>query len=262
VVRSVAKECVATIIYAAMSGDQKPTQRPSFIAAAPHQKDDGARTDSFLDPIFPSEAIQHVLSFLDFADRQTLTTTHNKRALREVETYSQKLYEAIKRKHRVDETFDARVCDQSNLQPLITKREKPIFVPYRYRVVKSLKTWLYKIEIGDIEMDFRHQYVFRLSPSEHRFVVSAAASSGTTPVFDVSTRQRVTNLEHAHRCNDVLLLDDNRIVTFNRHRGNMCIWTECDSGNWNDEAILELQCRRRGICFCLPQSVSETNFFP
>jgi len=67
----------------------------------------------------PSEGVfQRILSFLDYSERLDLTLVfkNNKRVLEEVETYSKTVYEAMKREHRVDQTFDARVRDQSNLK--------------------------------------------------------------------------------------------------------------------------------------------------
>lgn len=205
---------------------------PAAAAAAAASREDGPSRDedpgsrnnlfhsSSRSSSIPSEAIQHILSFLDFADRQALAAT-SKGGLREVEAYSNRLYTNIKKEHEVDETFDDRVCDQTSIE---TKRAKPVFLPYRYRVSKSMNTWLYKIDAGF------HINKLLLSPSE-RCLLAVPFYGGSTVIYNFSTKRLTTVIHSTHT--DMHWLDDSRIVMFNEDDCIRNYREDSVTGNWH-----------------------------
>jgi len=122
----------------------------------------------------PSEVFLRLVSLSDFSTRMSLALTC-KRLLCAVETHEKKVYESIKRDHRVDKTFEKRVCDQSEMQTTITRRKKPVSVPYRYRKTIAMIEPLYSITSEANKTDVTggdySPYETILSPSEDRIAI-------------------------------------------------------------------------------------------
>lgn len=162
--------------------------------------------------------------------------------MEEVEKFSERVYTKLKEEHGVDDTFDERVCDQTDISTEITRRAKPVPIPYRYRVRSSLQKYLYKIEMGDIggpAVFDKSPPELRLSSSGHRLAIAMLIPGDLTRIFDFSTK-RLTTLEHNSACSiDSILLDDNRVITWS-HDGIIKIWTEdSESGQWNHETLAQ-----------------------
>lgn len=186
-----------------------------------------------------------VLSFLDFSERQALTLV-NRRGLREVESYSEKVYKAIKSRHGVDETFDERVGDQSNLQTPITQREKPVDIPWRYRVCGALQKYLYKIPLAH-DFNFIVEFTFSISPSGKLFAIStchpnptAAQTDSVYAFIDLSTR-RVCSMKRENRTTTYPVpIGDDQIVYLDYRTRNIIIWTkEVETASWTEKIVIQ-----------------------
>ena len=145
----------------------------------------------------PSNAIQHGLSFQAHWDHLSLAATC-KGMLNEVEIYSKSALVKFKKKHRVDETFDTRIRDQSNI---VTTRSKPVELPFRYLLWVCKKTHLYKLGEPS-QRDFPKCCSLALSPSGDRILIAEDgrrridASRGIISVVDLSSKQRIQTIEH------------------------------------------------------------------
>jgi len=203
----------------------------------------------------PSEVFPRLLSFLDFSEHLELTLVFNKRVLEEIEKYHKRIYETIKQEHRVNETFDARVGDLSNIQTTITKRNKPIDLPYRYRKTVAMKTFLYRIAIGGTSVhDIPSKIV--LSPLEGRILIIGSEGS-TLQVCSVSAtvHEPIDTLIHEDAgiiVKDAIFLDHNRILTRTSSTGtaarrqqeehdSLLLWTRSSeaSRRWSSELFPE-----------------------
>jgi len=175
----------------------------------------------------PNEAFHQVLSFLDFTNRQALTTTY-KIGLREVEKYSQILCERIQKEHSVDETFEARVGEQARRSITTTQRQqeedtKPFALPWRVRAKKSLETYLYKIDLSrEYNLQIQNPDI-RLSPSEHHLAVAELRHAKVLDYIDLSTR-RASNPLFLMDNGSPIIVDNNTVVSY--HASSWRVWKE------------------------------------
>lgn len=180
----------------------------------------------------PSEVFLRIVSFSDSAAHleQALTC---QRTREEIETYSKQVYEKIKQEHAVDDTFEERVCDPTNLHQTTTG-PKPVSIPYRYRKIVARGKPLYSTVLGGGSIR-RNKMV--LSPSEDRIAVLDNAREHVL-IFDLSTKEQVATINHPDSGspfrNVVLLRDDNRAVT-RCTRSGLRIWTESELGDWRSK---------------------------
>ena len=70
--------------------------------------------------------------------------------LKAVEAFSNVALEEIKTKHKVDDTWEARIRDQSSIE---TDMERPLELPTRYLLWKARRTHLYTFGKSGNEMD-------------------------------------------------------------------------------------------------------------
>ena len=90
----------------------------------------------------PQEVLCHVLSFQAEKDLFFLSVMCSN-LLKAVEAFSERALEEMKRKHKVDDTWEARISDQSSIK---TDMEGPLELPNRYLLWKARRTHLYKLE--------------------------------------------------------------------------------------------------------------------
>jgi len=148
----------------------------------------------------PRNAIQHILSFQAHRDRLPLAAT-SKGMRDEIEIYSESALTKLKTKHRVDETFDARIRDQSNI---VTTRSKPVELPSRYLLWAGKKAHLYKLmcEPPPGGVYYPACNGLALSPSGTRIMISEKGHTSNghpcliVHVLDCSTKQRLQIIEH------------------------------------------------------------------
>jgi len=141
----------------------------------------------------PNEVFLRLVAFSECPARLALAMTC-KKARDGVEMHEEKVYLAIKSHHRVDETFEERVCDQSRIKTSITKRIKPVSLPYRYKKIIAMKTSLYKFESGDVEDRISFPSELVVSPSEDRIVVIGGGRGDSAHVYDLTTRRLAATL--------------------------------------------------------------------
>ena len=152
-------------------------------------------------PKFPSNVVHHILKFSGNLDRLSLAAT-SKGMLNEVEVYSKSALARFKTKHGVDETFDARIHDQSNI---VTTRSKPVELPSRYLLWASKRTYLYKL--GEPRQGcVLHCRSLALSPSGNRILIAengiardhfaAVSPRNNVHVVDLPTKQRLCMILH------------------------------------------------------------------
>lgn len=190
---------------------------------------------------------QYILSFLDFANRQTLTLV-SKRAKLEVEEYSENVYNKIKQQHAVDDTFHLRVGDQTKLR---TVRIKPVVLPWRYLLFAALRNYLYKIQLKQRKqrgLDDLDLIQLRLSPSQDRLAVITAA--GGNAALDLSTQSVLSGIvlpfdefvmtPFLRSFEKQVWLDDDRVATYCPFADYLYIYTAgngsaypVDLGNWS-----------------------------
>ena len=147
----------------------------------------------------PRNAIQHILSFQAHRDRLPLAAT-SKDLRDEVEIYCESALTKLKTKHRVDETFDARIRDQSNI---VTTRSKPVELPSRYLLWAGKKAHLYRL-MGEPQggVLLYPKCGLALSPSGTRIMISEKGQTNNerscivVSVVDLSTKQRIQTIEH------------------------------------------------------------------
>ena len=179
----------------------------------------------------PSNAIQHVLSFPAHRDRLSLAATCTDMR-DEVEVYSKSTLANFKKNHRVDETFAARIRDQSSIA---TTRSKPVDLPFRYLLWVCKKTHLYKLGEPS-QRDVSMCCSLALSPSGDRILIAEEerrgrmidGGRGIVSVVDLSTKQRILTIEHG-----LDRIDDMRRVFYFGDLIVSCSW--CVIRVWNSE---------------------------
>jgi len=187
--------------------------------------------------LLPNEVLLRIVSFSDPSARLKMAHTCTT-FWKAVEEHEKRVYNEIKRFHRVDETFDARVGDQTNLSTAITGRTKPVVLPFRYRKIVAMKTSLYCITMDPVEHAHMSPEMI-ISPSEDRIAVkfSRRMMGDAAYVYDLSTRgfagtclprqRRVTFME------EFLLIDDERIIAFDNPEG-FYVWNISETGGDRD----------------------------
>jgi len=170
----------------------------------------------FLLTNLPSEVYQRVVCFSDFSERMALALTC-KKSRNGVEEHEKRVYEEIKRKHRVDETFDERIGDQTNIQTTITKRQKPVDLPWRYRKTVAMKRGLYTVSVAG---QIFHCTLFKmiLSPSEDRTITIGGPlfEPYVVHICNLSTREHVATLvreEEDEELDNAIFIDDTHIIS-------------------------------------------------
>lgn len=219
-----------------------PNKRQRLESGSNDDDEEEATTSNVTLLDLPSEVFLRLVAFSDFAARMGLALTCQ-RTRAEVETHEKLVYETIKSEHRADETFDARVGDQSSLQTTLTGRQKPVVLPYRYRKIVAMKTALFTIRMRDEDSELAGVMV--LSPSEDSIAAQCGGRrENHVYVCNLSTREHASTLVHVSTvlgdetdvC-DVLYLEDHRILTISN--GLILNWSaDSDTaGIWMSERL-------------------------
>jgi len=155
----------------------------------------------------PSGAIQNILDIQkSHKDRASLRLTcqgmHN-----EVEIFCKDSMARLKKKHQVDDTFDRRIRDQTDLT---TPRTKPLHLPFFYLLWKAMKTYLYKLESQERNAD-PDCVNLQLSESEDRIAVSVevgpVADDYEARLWDLNTKQLLHVIDGPSSCFEFLIGD-------------------------------------------------------
>jgi len=159
----------------------------------------------------PSVVVFRLVSFCDFPTRMALCLTC-KKVRDDLEEYEKKIYEKIKQEHDNDDTFDARVRDQSTLNISKAAGKRPVGLPHRY-----LKTAAMKKPLQQITFRFGYGNHIVVSPSGN-FVSIVDPENGEFHVIDLAARGQIVSLAHwddglFQGLAKTLMFDDTRIFS-------------------------------------------------
>jgi len=156
----------------------------------------------------PSGAIQNLLDLQNHQERASLRLTC--RGMRqEVEIFCKYSMVRLKMKHQVDNAFDDRIRDQTDLE---TSRNKPVILPFFYLLWKAMKTHLYTLASPERNGLDSICYNLRLSESEDRIVVtSGEVLDRKVQLWDLNSKQllRVIGARNSY---DQILIGDSVVI--------------------------------------------------
>jgi len=111
----------------------------------------------------------------------------------------------LKMKHQVDNAFDDRIRDQTDLE---TSRNKPVILPFFYLLWKAMKTHLYKLASPERNGLDSICYNLRLSESEDRILVtSGEVLDRIVQLWDLNSKQLLRVIGARNSCDQILIGD-------------------------------------------------------
>jgi len=185
----------------------------------------------------PSGAIQSMVSFQTAKERASLRLTCVSLCT-EVETFCKQALVGLKIKHRVDDTFDARIRDQTGLGTTLTK---PVILPFFYLLWKAMRTHLYKLE-PPVRNNAAHCIHLQLSKSGDRIVLTCAAG---VRLWDLESKQQlrvIDAFEGDYPPHQTFLIEDAAIVCHDMH--TISFWSQTDGSLVREHRIPG----RHGFC--------------
>jgi len=219
-----------------MASETETEIQSSLVEQQPQTECPSAAVLGLLD--LTGAPIQHVLSFLPFADRLQKAETC-KSLLEDVEALSSNQLEHIIMSHACNDAdrldFDARIRDQTNIDTSATRRFKPVHLPKRYLRWMAERKYVRTIPVETYAMI---QNV-AVSPSGNRIAFPMGLGDNRkVEIWNLATNTKLaTIIASANR--QIAFLAENRIVFTTTTDGGWKVngyecWTEAASpGFWN-----------------------------
>jgi len=198
----------------------KKKQRSAVLAKDTHQT-----TKALGLAGLPSGAIQQIVYFQSHKDRASLRLTcvsfHD-----EVETYCKDSVARLKKKHRVDDSFDDRIRDQTGLE---TTRTKPLLLPYFYVLWRAMKTYLYKLESPEVGGGSYTIRSLQLSATGDRIATIAPVGQNHNLRFwDLNSKQLLPVIHGRDNLYPYRVFLVGELAVFCYRDGTIQVWSQTD----------------------------------